>query len=146
MREIRQTKTISGRNILREMNELREQGYTRLWAGNGQICMEAPATQVVVVNQPVPPDSDWTQYVNWTPLLYALGLAELDPAAVNDFMWMGESPAGVQQYKNRDTRNYAHLTGTETRDEALAALNHAYNGNEKWANQPRRTTEVARCD
>lgn len=131
MRITRDTKTISGRNILLQMNDLKAQGYTTLWAGDGRLCMEAPA-----VGAPLPEPK-----ANWNALLHALCLAELDPGSVNDFMWMGEESPGVHMYKNRDTRNYAHLTGTETRDEALKALAHAYSVTEKWKDRPVRTAQ-----
>lgn len=189
MRITRDTKTIRlGPNFLRERNELEAQGYTRLWAGEGQLCMEAPEPgtplpepKEVVVNQPgpcsrcngtrqvasersvrlclaygdpmesvacpkcqaVPPEADWTRSANWNALLHALCLAELDLDSINDFMWMGEKTPGVHMYKNRDTRNYAHLTGTETRDEALTALAHAYSVTEKWKDRPVRTVQPA---
>lgn len=150
LRITRETKTITmGPDFLRQRNELAAQGYTRLWAGNGQLCMEAPEPgaplpepTATVVNQPVaiitldamPPD--------WTPLLRAIELTQLPADSINDFMWMCEEPAGVHQYKHRETRNYAHLTGTETTCEALTALGHAYSMTEKWKDQPRRTAKV----
>lgn len=39
---MRATKIISGRHILRQMNELKAQGWTTLWSGNGQLCLQAP--------------------------------------------------------------------------------------------------------
>ena len=38
----RQDVIISGRHILRQYNELRAQGYTRVWTGEGKICMRPP--------------------------------------------------------------------------------------------------------
>ncbi len=106
-----------------------------------------------------------TAIPDWTPLLHALEIAgpPLDPdgrpvytpgqlflsnphpfppEAAADFMWMCESPKGVHQYKHRDTRNYAHLTGTETREEAYAALLHAGSFDEKWKDRPVRTARI----
>lgn len=40
----RPTVTLSaGRNFLREYNELKAQGYTTLWVGEGRCCLQAPA-------------------------------------------------------------------------------------------------------
>lgn len=36
------TKTISGRHLLRQYNELKALGYTTLWTGEGKICLQAP--------------------------------------------------------------------------------------------------------
>lgn len=144
-RTIRTTQALSGKNMLRDYNHLKSQGYTRLWAGNGQICMEEPEVptevpQEVVVE--IPSQKKDETVPDWTALEHAIALAELQPQALYDFMWMCESPRGVHQYKNCDTRNYAHLTGTETRDEALIALTHAYNAEQKWADRPARTAAV----
>lgn len=93
---------------------------------------------------------------DWTPLAHAIEVAgptpgqstlcltnriSLPPEAINDFMWMCENPAGVHQYKHRDTRNYAMLTGNETREEAFTALSHAYDCSQKWKDQPKRTAQ-----
>ena len=54
----------------------------------------------------------------WGPLERAVTLAlcpsdEIE-AVCAEFMYMYESPAGIQNYKHRDTRKYFRLAGDET--------------------------------
>jgi hypothetical protein len=49
---------------------------------------------------------------DWKPLERAVTAAGLPVATCGEFMWMCENPAGVHQYKHRDTRQYAHLTAS----------------------------------
>lgn len=79
---------------------------------------------------------------DWEPLVSAILVAGRPGTLIGDFMWMCENPQGVHQYKHCDTRNYAHLTGTETQEEAFTALAPAYNSAEKWNDQPVRTAAV----
>ncbi len=37
------TVVIWGQHLLRQYNELRGQGWTRVWSGEGRICMRPPA-------------------------------------------------------------------------------------------------------
>ena len=66
---------------------------------------------------------------NWSPLLRAIDLADPrtpgQPAKLQgpgSYMFMCEKPAGVFQYKHRDTRNYAFLRADSSVEECLNQL------------------------
>ena len=47
------TRIISGRNLLRQYNELKAAGWTTVWAGNGRICLRAPEPGAELPEAPV---------------------------------------------------------------------------------------------
>ena len=46
---------------------------------------------------------------DWAPLERAVMASGLERKVCAEFMWMCEEPAGVHQYKHRDTRSYVRL-------------------------------------
>jgi hypothetical protein len=80
------------------------------------------------------------QAAKWTALERAVALAGLPASVCGEFMWMCEQ-AGAHQYKNRATRNYCHLRGTESRGDCEMALAHARSMGEKWADRPKMSWE-----
>ncbi len=55
---------------------------------------------------------------DWAPLEAAVKAAGLPLATCGEFMWMCENPAGVHQYKHRDTRKYVHVAAAGPVDPA----------------------------
>ena len=78
----------------------------------------------------------------WGALIRAVDLAGLPNETCAEFMWMCEQPAGVHQYKHRGARNYAHLRGTEDREDCERAIAHARSMAEKWPDRPRMAWEL----
>ena len=77
----------------------------------------------------------------WAALERAVESAGLPKATCGEFIWMCEHPAGVHQYKHHDTRNYAHLNGTEERGDCQRAITHARSMGEKWVDRPKMAWE-----
>jgi hypothetical protein len=79
------------------------------------------------------------QRPDWAPLERAAALANqgnVEAESVDEvcsaFMWMCEHPAGVHQYKHRDTRNYANLRIDSTQEECRAELRKAMSNESTW--------------